>query len=180
MFFTSKLPENRKKSLAIIKYSRSISHDSGILSTGLQEYNGNEIFEVWNTDENVFYENINDFDIYKSENYLFGSRIIDMNKSYEDNKIKIINAYNNLFEITKKEKMEIVKIWHFIPELLSKYDNDKTNYSLLCESREVVYNSHFNDFNFPAATAIGIEGKKILIYFFAGKILPEHFPKPIE
>ena len=83
-----------------------------------------------------------------------------MNKSYEDNKIKIINAYNNLFEITKKEKMEIVKIWHFIPELLSKYDNDKTNYSLLCESREVVYNSHFNDFNFPAATAIGIKGKK--------------------
>ena len=107
IFFTSKLPENRKKSLAIIKYSRSISHDSGILSTGLQEYNGNEIFEVWNTDENVFYENINDFDIYKSENYLFGSRIIDMNKSYENNKIKIINAYNNLFEITKKEKMEI-------------------------------------------------------------------------
>ena len=53
IFFTSKLPENRKKSLAIIKYSRSISHDSGILSTGLQEYNGNEIFEVWNTDENV-------------------------------------------------------------------------------------------------------------------------------
>ena len=169
IFFTSKLPENRKKSLAIIKYSRSISHDSGILSTGLQEYNGNEIFEVWNTDENVFYENINDFDIYKSENYLFGSRIINMNKSYENNKIKIINAYNNLFEITKKEKMEIVKIWHFIPELLQKYHNDKTNYSLLCESREIVYKSHFNDFNFPAATAIGIKGKKILIYFFAGR-----------
>ena len=93
-----------------------------------------------------------------------------MNKSYEDNKIKIINAYNNLFEITKKEKMEIVKIWHFIPELLSKYHNDKTNYSLLCESREVVYKSHFNDFNFPAATAIGIKGKKNLNLFFCWKI----------
>ena len=65
--------------------------------------------------------------------------------------------------------MEIVKIWHFIPELLQKYHKDKTNYSLLCESREIVYKSHFNDFNFPAATAIGIKGKKILIYFFAGR-----------
>ena len=68
IFFTSKLPENRKKSLAIIKYSRSISHDSGILSTGLQEYNGNEIFEVWNTDENVYAKKINNFYTSKSEN----------------------------------------------------------------------------------------------------------------
>ena len=169
IFFTSKLPENRKKSLAILKYSSNISHDSGILSTGLQEYNGNEIFEVWNTDENVYAKKINNFYTSKSENYLFGSTIIDMNESYKNNKTKIINAYNNLFEIAKLEKMEIVKIWHFIPELLSKYNNDKTNYSLLCESRETVYKDYFNNFNFPAATAIGIKGKKILIYFFAGK-----------
>ena len=49
-----------------------------------------------------------------------------MNESYKNNKTKIINAYNNLFEIANLEKMEIVKIWHFIPELLSKYNNDKT------------------------------------------------------
>jgi len=169
IFFTNKLPENRKKSLAIIKYSSSIFHDNGILSTGLQEYNDNEIFEVWHTDENVYYKKINNFYISKSENYLFGSTIIDMNESYKNNKRKIINAYNTLFEIAKLEKMEIVKIWHFIPELLSKYNNDKTNYSLLCESREIVYKEYFNNFNFPAATAIGIKGKKILIYFFAGK-----------
>ena len=169
IFFTSKLPENRKKSLAILKYSSNISHDSGILSTGLQEYNGNEIFEVWNTDENVYAKEINNFYTSKSENYLFGSTIIDMNESYKNNKTKIINAYNNLFEIARLEKMEIVKIWHFIPELLSKYNNDKTNYSLLCESREIVYKDYFKNFNFPAATAIGIKGKKILIYFFAGK-----------
>ena len=169
IFFTSKLPENRKKSLAILKFSSNISHDSGILSTGLQEYNGNEIFEVWNTDENVYAKEINNFYTSKSENYLFGSTIIDMNESYKNNKTKIINAYNNLFEIAKLEKMEIVKIWHFIPELLSKYNNDKTNYSLLCESRETVYKDYFKNFNFPAATAIGIKGKKILIYFFAGR-----------
>ena len=169
IFFTNKLPENRKKSLAIIKYSSSIFHDNGILSTGLQEYNDNELFEVWNTDENVYYKDINNFYINKSENYLFGSTIININESYEDNKTKIINAYNSLFEITKNDKMEIVKIWHFIPELLSKYNNDKTNYSLLCEAREKVYKDYFHNFNFPAATAIGIKGKKILIYFFAGK-----------
>ena len=35
----------------------------------------------------------------KSENYLFGSTIIDMNESYKNNKTKIINAYNNLLRL---------------------------------------------------------------------------------
>ena len=63
--------------------------------------------------------------------------------------------------------MQIVKIWHYLPQLLKKHSNGKTNYSLLCEARENIYKQYYNDIEFPAATAIGIEGNKILIYFLS-------------
>ena len=41
--------------------------------------------------------------------------------------------------------------------------NNKTNYSLLCESREELYRKFYKNSDYPAATVIGIEGNKILI-----------------
>ena len=51
--------------------------------------------------------------------------------------------------------------------MLKKYSNKKTNYSLLCESREDIYKKYYKDLSYPAATVIGIDGGKVLIYFLA-------------
>ena len=63
--------------------------------------------------------------------------------------------------------MDIIKIWHYFPDLLKSYSDKKTNYSLLCEAREIIFKDYYTDFSYPAATVIGIEGDKILIYFLA-------------
>ena len=37
----------------------------------------------------------------------------------------------------------------------------------MCEAREKVYKNFYKNSDYPAATVIGIEGNKILIYFLA-------------
>ena len=87
--------------------------------------------------------------------------------SYEEIKENIRKKYKDFFGIANQNSMSIIKIWHYLPQLLKTYADSKTNYSLLCEAREVIYKEKYKDSSFPAATVIGIEGNKILIYFLA-------------
>ena len=167
IFFTNEIPKEREDILSIMKFSESVGRHSGILSNGLVQYCEKDIFEVWQTSQPIISEKSNNIHITKSKNYLFGSTILGLEKSFEDNKSKIIQSYKDFFSISEKNQMKIIKIWHYLPQLLEKYDNGKTNYSLLCESREVVYKKYFENFSYPAATAIGIGQNKILIYFLA-------------
>ena len=167
IFLTNEIPKEREDILSIMKFSESVGRNLGILSNGLTHYCEKDIFEVWQINQPTISEKFNNVHITKSKNYLFGSTIIDLEKSFEDNKLKITQSYSDFFSITEKNQMKIIKIWHYLPQLLKKYDNGKTNYSLLCESREIVYKKNFKNHNYPAATAIGIGRNKILIYFLA-------------
>ena len=164
---TNKIPKEREDILSIMKFSESVDCHSGILSNGLVQYNEKDIFEIWQINQPTTSENFNNIFVSKSKNYMHGSIIIDLKKSFEDNQLTIIQSYKDFFSIAEKNNMRIIKIWHYFPQLLKKYDNKKTNYALLCESREVVYKKYFKNQNYPAATAIGISGNKILMYFLA-------------
>ena len=167
IFLTNKIPKERENILSIMKFSESVDRHSGIISNGLTPYSEKDIFEVWQTSQPTMSENFNNIFLSKSKNYMHGSIIIDLKKSFEDNQLTIIQSYKDFFGITEKNNMRIIKIWHYFPQLLKKYENKKTNYSLLCESREIVYKKYFKNQNYPAATAIGIGGNKILMYFLA-------------
>ena len=167
IFLSNELPREREKILSIITFCNKVDYKNGILSSGLRSENKSQKYEIWQTDEKVSESCYEDIYIVKNNHLLFGSIIFDNNKSYEQLSEKIQKSYSNFYRIANENKMQIVKIWHYIPELLKIYDHKKTNYSLLCESREIIYKEYYKNQCYPAATVIGIEGNKILIYFIA-------------
>ena len=98
----------------------------------------------------------NDINVSKSKNYIFGSVIIDLERlsSYEEIKGSISKKYRDFFTIANQSSMKLIKIWHYLPQLLKPYSDNKTNYSLLCEAREIVYKKKYKDSDFPAEDSL--------------------------
>ncbi len=167
VFLSEKLPKNKDKVISIISFDKDVNYFNKILSTGTPILNNKNLYEIWEVNDSVKYKNIDGLNISISKNYIFGYTIFDKNGSYDELKLKISNEYLSFFKLVKDHKMQMVKIWHYLPQLLKKQSNGKTNYSLLCEAREIAYKLYYDDIKFPAATVIGIEGSKILIYFLA-------------
>ena len=167
IFLSDKLPKEKSNLIATISFNNKIAYEDDILSVGMKSIKGKNLYEVWEVQDEVKRDKYNNINIAKNKNCLFGSVLIDKKGSYEEIKLKVQKKYSDFFEISNKNNMSIVKIWHYFPELLKLYPDKKTNYSLLCEAREVIYKELYDNSNFPAATVIGIEGDKILIYFFA-------------
>ncbi len=167
VFLSESLPEKKDNILLIISFNEKINFLNNILSTGTIALNVKNKYEIWEVQDKVIFTQQNDINISRSKEYMFGSAIIENTSSYEELKSNIEKKYNDFFNLAKKSNMQILKIWHYFPDLLKNYSNNKTNYSLLCDARETIYIETFENQNFPAATVIGIEGKKILIYFFS-------------
>jgi chorismate lyase/3-hydroxybenzoate synthase len=167
VFLSKKLPKKRDNILSAILFNNKISFSNNILSTGISCVDQKDIYEIWEVDGIVEQKKFNKINIAKSKDYIFGFSIIEKTGTFEELKLKIKNEYDEIFKIIKQEKMDIIKIWHYFPDLLKSYSDKKTNYSLLCEAREIIFKDYYTDFSYPAATVIGIEGDKILIYFLA-------------
>tara|TARA_B100001559_G_C16396682_1_gene573800 strand:- start:114 stop:1064 length:951 start_codon:yes stop_codon:yes gene_type:complete len=177
VFLSDELPKEKSNILSIITFCNKVDYKDRILSSGLVSENKSKKYEIWKVDEKVTQSKYQNINIVKNNSLLFGSVIFDNNKSYNHLSEQIQESYSNFHKIVNENKMQIVKIWHYIPELLKTYPDKKTNYSLLCKSREMIYKKYYQNQSYPAATVIGIEGKKILIYFFAVKC---NFYKTIE
>jgi len=167
VFFSSSIPQDKSNILSIISFQDEVNYNNNIINSGLLSLNSKNLYEIWKVNENVNYEKFNDIQISQSANYMFGFSIIKNKGTYEEIKKKIAKQYNDFFLISKKKKMTVLKIWHYLPKLLHDYDNKKTNYSLLCEARESIYKLIYTNCNYPAATVIGIKGENILIYFLS-------------
>ena len=167
VFLSERLPKKKDNFISIISFYDEISYVSNILTTGLSSVGGKNFYEIWEVNDKVSHTKFNNINISTSKDYTFASSIIHNFKSCEDLKLKIRDQYDDFFKIAQKNNMTIVKIWHYVPDLLKRYSNKKTNYSLLCESREDIYKKYYKDFSYPAATVIGIEGDKALIYCLA-------------
>ena len=167
IFLSDKLPKERNKLLTVISFNKKIDYANNILSAGVPSINGKNLYEIWEVKDKVDRSTYNNIDVSRNKYCLFGSIIIDNKGSYEEIRLEIQKKYLDFFKISNENGMRIVKIWHYLPELLKAYPDKKTNYSLLCESREEIYRNFYKNSDYPAATVIGIEGNKILIYFLA-------------
>ena len=167
VFLSEKLQKNKDKIISTLSFYKNIHCLNNVLSIGTPMLNNKSLYEIWEVKDCVEHKNINGINISISKNYIFGYTIIENIESYDKLKSRISSEYFNIFNLVNQHKMKIVKIWHYLPQLLKKYSNQKTNYSVLCEARENVYKSYYKDFNYPTATVIGIEEDKVLIYFLA-------------
>ena len=169
VFLSENLPEKKDNILSVISFHGEVDYKDNVLTSGPQIINYKNIYEIWEVQGKVHQKKYNDINVSMSKNYIFGSVIIDLEElnSYEEIKSAISYKYRDFFNIANQYSMNLIKIWHYIPQLLKPYSDNKTNYSLLCEAREIIYKEKYKDSSFPAATVIGIGGNKILIYFLA-------------
>ena len=169
VFLSENLPEKKDNTLSVISFNGEVNYKENVLTSGPKILNQQNIYEIWEVQDKVSQKKYNDINVSISKNYIFGFVIIDVDSSnsYEEIKNTISKKYRDFFSIANQSSMNLIKIWHYLPQLLKPYSDKKTNYSLLCEAREIVYKEKYKDSCFPAATVIGIEGNKILIYFLA-------------
>ena len=167
VFLSNKLPLKQDNILSIISFGNKVENNANMVITGVPSLDGKEIYEIWEVEEDVRRLKYNNINISQTKDYIFGVSIIKNSGTYEEIKLEIEKQYNNFFEISKKNEMRLIKIWHYIPDLLKVYKNKKTNYSLLCEARESIYKEYYKNLNYPAATVIGTNSDNILVYFFS-------------
>jgi len=167
VFLSNKLPLQKDNILSIISFGNKVENNDNIVITGIPSINRKKTYEIWEVKEDVKRSKYNNINISQTKDYIFGVCKINNSGTYEEIKVEIEKQYNNFFEISKKYEMRLIKIWHYIPDLLKVYRNKKTNYSLLCEARESIYKKYYKNLNYPAATVIGTNSNNILVYFFS-------------
>ena len=164
LYYTKTLPNDLKKIINIMSFNESEGYSDNILSTGLQTYNKDKIYEIWESTDNVKEETYKNINIRYDKDYLFGSVIFDSLCQFEEN-------YKDILTFTRKFNYRLIKLWHFIPNLLDINEINKSTYTIFCEEREKLYKAFFTNNNYPAATVVGTKGKKIIIYFIASSYL---------
>ena len=164
LYYTKKPPNDLKKIINIMSFNESEGYSDNILSTGLQTYNKDKIYEIWESNEYVKEETYKNINIRYDKDYLFGSVVFDSFYQFKEN-------YKNILAFTKQFNYRLIKLWHFIPNLLDINEINKSTYTIFCEEREKLYQDFFTNNNYPAATVVGTKGKKIIIYFIASSYL---------
>ncbi|MGB5897804.1 MAG: AMP-binding protein [Geitlerinemataceae cyanobacterium] len=106
------------------------------------------------------------FHLLENEDTLAGALVRDVQFPLESNTYEI---YLNFLKLT--QNWNLLRVWNYVP-----YINDDTdgleNYRSFCKGRSLAFESFYGeDFEvkLPAASAVGINDNKLVLYFVAGK-----------
>ena len=106
------------------------------------------------------------FHIVETADRLAGALVREVNFPLEQSAYEI---YLNFLELTKDWKL--YRVWNYVP-----YINEEAlgleNYKSFCKGRSLAFEAFYGeDFNvkMPAASAVGINDNKLVLYFIAGK-----------
>ena len=115
------------------------------------------------------------FEIIESEEYLAGALVKEIEFPLEKAAYEV---YLDFLELTKD--WNLFRVWNYIP-----YINDETsaleNYKSFCKGRSLAFEAFYGtDFEvkLPAASAVGINDRKLVLYFIAGKEEATHIENP--
>ncbi len=115
------------------------------------------------------------FQLLESESYLAGVLVKEIDFPLEK---AAYEAYMDFLELTKD--WNLFRVWNYIP-----YINDETsaleNYKSFCQGRSLAFEAFYGvDFEvkLPAASAVGINDRKLVLYFMAGKAAAIHIENP--
>lgn len=89
--------------------------------------------------------------------------------------------YAALFEITKGR--HLCRVWHFVPDILSRPAGREETYRRFCRARADAFESVFDggaETRMPAASAVGVDGDRLVIVAVASDAVPKHFENPLQ
>lgn len=115
------------------------------------------------------------FQIIESEEYLAGALVKEIDFPLEKAAYEV---YMDFLELTKD--WNLFRVWNYIP-----YINDETsaleNYKSFCKGRSLAFEDFYGadfELSLPAASAVGINDRKLVLYFVAGKAQATHIENP--
>lgn len=115
------------------------------------------------------------FDILETADSLAGALIKEVGFPLEESAYEI---YINFLELTKN--WNLFRVWNYVP-YINKETLGLENYKSFCKGRSLAFEAFYGkDFNvkLPAASAIGINDNKFVLYFIAGKERATHIENP--
>ncbi|WP_080810110.1 chorismate transformation enzyme, FkbO/Hyg5 family [Halomicronema hongdechloris] len=117
----------------------------------------------------------NGFCLLEGEDHLAGGIVLDATFPLERD---VYDAYLSFLDIT--QNWHLYRIWHYVP-FINRETQGIENYRSFCKGRSLAF-EHFLGSNFsrklPAASAVGINDTKLVMYFLAGKTPGMHIENP--
>lgn len=89
--------------------------------------------------------------------------------------------YASLFEITKQR--HLCRVWHFVPGILDRPEGREETYRRFCRARAEAFETAFDgeaETRMPAASAVGVDGDRLVVVAVASDAVPEHFENPLQ
>ena len=173
-----------KTTLAIITHANGIvSHDKGVLSSGLASFenNVNEVWQVLNqvvergTTENCQWS--------KTHDLMFVSILGDQNMFGIERATE--QAYSELLHFSKHSGYDhLIRFWNYLPAINSGLGDDE-NYKIFCAGRLKSFGSQdIKDHAFPSASAVGhlsqSQNSSIAICAIVSKHSGTHFSNSLQ
>lgn len=87
--------------------------------------------------------------------------------------------YDALFAMTKG--LHLYRVWHHVPAINVAPPGREENYRRFCRARAAAFERAFPDDperRMPAASAVGVDGSRLVVVAVAGRVPPEHFENP--
>jgi len=125
--------------------------------------------EHWLVNEVVTSGVYNSIRFSKGSNYLIGSASMEF-RDNQQFKETISRLYEEIFDcIDIQGYPNLARIWNYIPDIHAQQGIDR--YQHFCEARHHAFAGHYHDYKgvLPAATAVGIEGRYLHLYFIAAR-----------
>ena len=135
---------------------------------------GQENTECLISQPGYIYQNLG-FHIVETADTIAGALIKEVSFPLAEQTYEI---YLNFLKLTKN--WNLFRIWNYVP-YINKETLGLENYKSFCKGRSLAFEAFYgNSFNveLPAASAVGIDDNKLVIYFIAGKDRPTYIENP--
>jgi len=155
--------------LAIIEFAElSQSPNDKQIIVGTPALAGSDLIEVWRTKEVPESGNLGDIYYRSTSTLIFGRILIDNNPG------PIESVTQNIYQQIKRLQQELdyphmIRLWNYLP-WITRHDDGMERYQSFCVGRhQAIDTSQGFETHLPAATAVGTQDDKILVYFLAAR-----------
>ena len=78
VFLSEKLPKNKDKIISTISFNKKVNYSNKILSIGTPTLDSKNLYEIWEVEDKVSYQEHNKIYLSISKNLIFGHAVIDL------------------------------------------------------------------------------------------------------
>ena len=160
--------------LGVIRYGEKARIDTNVgfpaFSLSMQSLDRSDIFEVWASPDPVVYGEFDRIRFAANEHILFGGMHLQ-EQEHETLELAPYRAYRSALELLRDQDYPYpLRMWNYFPGINEEFLGLE-RYQRFCLGRYQAFAEHGYTFDgdLPAASAIGIQGEGLWVYFLAAR-----------